>query len=399
MKKLFSQVHQPFFVFAFINAVVYMLLFMLGFKGVLGIHISISMFHSYSLIFFVFTPAFLGFLFTVFPKFSSMPEIKESDYSTIFYMFLAGDLIFLISSVSSYSFMNFVLVFVTFALIHSAKFLISTYLGSKMIDKRDLFLILLAFIVGFVAHIGFFFDSTFVIAQNLSIYLYLFLLAFVVACRMIPFFFHKPMVKSNLFYGVVIALLALRVIFISIENLYLISPWFVDLALALVIAREIYRWKLSWSSNPLLWILYVSLLWVPVAFGIAAISGFISLSTNSNFLFLDVHALMLGFLFTVLIGFGTRVTLGHSGNMMHADKLSVFLFFFTQVVVLVRIAVSIVASLGMNFMILFDISITLWLVLLIVWAVKYFPVLIYQKQLKKFVPVAKPTFSIRPDDE
>ena len=58
---------------------------------------------------------------------------------------------------------------------------------------------------------------------------------------------------------------------------------------------------------------------------------------------------MLGFLFTVLIGFGTRVTIGHSGNMMVATPYVKFLFIFTQVVVLVRLAVSVVASFGYDF--------------------------------------------------
>jgi len=100
-----------------------------------------------------------------------------------------------------------------------------------------------------------------------------------------------------------------------------------------------------------------------------------------SFLALDIHSLMLGFLLTVLIGFGTRVTLGHSGNMMFANKLTKFIFIWTQIVVLVRVLVSVVASLGMNFMILFDISITFWLVLFIVWSWKFLKVLTHGKKL------------------
>ncbi|MCX6073897.1 MAG: NnrS family protein [Campylobacterales bacterium] len=36
-------------------------------------------------------------------------------------------------------------------------------------------------------------------------------------------------------------------------------------------------------------------------------------------LFLGTHLLVLGFLTTILIGFGTRVTLGHSGQPPHAN--------------------------------------------------------------------------------
>jgi len=89
---------------------------------------------------------------------------------------------------------------------------------------------------------------------------------------------------------------------------------------------------------------------------------------------------MLGFLFTVLIGFGTRVTIGHSGNMMVATPYIKFLFVFTQVVVLVRLAVSIVASLGYNFMIIFDISITMWLLMFLFWLYKFFKVIVFGKK-------------------
>ena len=98
----------------------------------------------------------------------------------------------------------------------------------------------------------------------------------------------------------IISMLILRIVFVATD----VSPWIVDALLSLVIAREIYRWKLGWSSNPMLWILYIALLWVPLAFTISAISNALSFFNDTYFLFLDVHVLLLGFLFTVLIGFG-----------------------------------------------------------------------------------------------
>jgi uncharacterized protein involved in response to NO len=91
--------------------------------------------------------------------------------------------------------------------------------------------------------------------------------------------------------------------------------------------------------------------------------------------------LILGFVLTIMIGFGTRVTIGHSGNMMQADKWTTLLFYGTQVVVLLRILVSLVAALGWNFMVLFDITATAWLILFIGWAARFFAVLITGKKL------------------
>jgi uncharacterized protein involved in response to NO len=103
--------------------------------------------------------------------------------------------------------------------------------------------------------------------------------------------------------------------------------------------------------------------------------------TEVNFLALDIHSMLLGFVFTILIGFGTRVTLGHSGNQMHADKWVKMLFIWTQVVVAIRLLTSLVVALSWNFMILFDISASVWLVMFIAWAIRFFAVLITGKKL------------------
>jgi len=72
----------------------------------------------------------------------------------------------------------------------------------------------------------------------------------------------------------------------------------------------------------------------------------------------------------------TRVTLGHSGNIMHADKWTTLLFYWTQVVVTMRILVSLTSAFGWNIMVLFDISVTAWILMFILWAVRFFPVII-----------------------
>ena len=66
---------------------------------------------------------------------------------------------------------------------------------------------------------------------------------------------------------------------------------------------------------------------------------------------------------------------------MMADKWTKYLFYSTQVIVFLRIAVSIAAAFGMNFMILFDITATAWIVMLALWAYRFFPVLIQGKKL------------------
>lgn len=91
--------------------------------------------------------------------------------------------------------------------------------------------------------------------------------------------------------------------------------------------------------------------------------------------------MLLGFVLTILIGFGTRVTLGHSGNNMSSDKWMVALFIWTQVVVVLRIVTSFAVAFGLNFMILFELTALAWLILFIAWSVRFLAVLVKGKKL------------------
>jgi uncharacterized protein involved in response to NO len=258
------------------------------------------------------------------------------------------------------------------------------YTTTTMEDKHDIFWILTAMTSGLVAHFMFivgqlWLSSLVDFSLQVSTYLFLFLLAFSVAQRMVPFFSHC-MVEKNL--SLLKNVFILLILHILLEGIVSHASFAVDILIAYLIGKELLSWKLPFPNpNPLLWILHLSLFWVPVGFMLSGLTNFIGLVSNVHFLALDIHVIVLGFVFTILIGFGTRVTIGHSGNTMQADKWVKALFILTQIVVLVRLLVSLVASFGWNYMILFDISATLWLVMFIAWAVRFFAVLITGKKL------------------
>ena len=253
-----------------------------------------------------------------------------------------------------------------------------------MQDKHDIYWILHAMQFGVIAHLLFIIGELFYapiigLSMEIATYLYLFLLTFSVAQRMVPFFSHC-MVNKNV--KLLKNIFLLLVIHIILEGIYANSAFAVDIALAYLIGKELRSWKLPFPNpDPLLWILHIALYWVPVAFGFIALTNFITLVSDINFLALDMHILTLGFIFTILIGFGTRVTIGHSGNTMRSDKWIKGLFIWTQVVVAMRILVSFVAALGWDFMVLFDISATVWLIMFIAWGARFFAVLITGKKL------------------
>jgi uncharacterized protein involved in response to NO len=380
----FSQPHQPFFVLAFVNAIVIMLIFMLSYKGVINIGISSVDFHAYGLIYLMFTPAFFAFLFTTFPKFTATPILTKKQYMPIFNLYYLGSSIYILGSIAT-PVLSSLGMFIIFAgHIMGVIILKNIYVATEMEDKHDVYWILKAMVFGVISHFLFIISNLFYepivnLAVEIAIYLYLFVITFAVAQRMIPFFSHSMVGRNETLMKSIFILLLLHVI---LESVITDSSFIVDILLGLLIGKELLRWDLKFPNpNPLLWILHIALYWIPVSFILSSLVNAVSLIGDVPFLALDIHMLMLGFLFTVLIGFGTRVTIGHSGNMMQADKWTVRLFYWTQVVVVVRILLSLTSAFGWNFMIMFDISATVWIAMFIAWAVRFFAVLINGKKL------------------
>jgi len=380
-----SQPHQPFFVLAFINAILSMFIFSLLLKGSITSEIVSANYHAYSLIFLMFTPAFFAFLFTTFPRFSGNQPIEKVVYLTILVPFVIGSIFFILGTVSFSAIASVGMVITLIGHLLGINILRKLYKASVMEDNHDILWILLSMSAGGVAHllfvIGYFSNSIWLIslAIQIAIYLYLFLVAFSVAQRMVPFFSHRIIERDELFVRNVALLLVGHIILEIIKpHLSFIS----DFALMYIVAKELLDWELPFPNpNPLLWILHLSLFWVPVAFLFSGFASIISIFSDINFMFLDIHILVLGFIFTILIGFGTRVTLGHSGNQLKADRLTTILFYWTQVVIISRIVTSIIFSFGWNFLFWFDITVTAWLVLLGVWAYRFFGVLIFGRKL------------------
>ena len=297
--------------------------------------------------------------------------------------FVGGSILFQLGSLFSTLLFSLGMLLTFVAHAGASYILYNIYQTSKMEEKEDQLWILIAMGFGLLSHfifiISVWIPSLHVLSIEIAIYLYLFILIFTVGQRMIPFFSHTPIEKHKERLKVIIGLLGLHILLEIIQNN---SSFLVDFLLAYLIGKELYRWKLPFPNpNPLVWILHLALFWIPIAFALEAITNIIALTTQTNFLSLGIHTLALGFFLTVLIGFGTRVTLGHSGNTMQADRLTTILFYWTQVVVLVRILTSLAVANNWNFVVFFDLSITVWVVLFALWGSRFFPVLIFGKKL------------------
>ncbi len=375
----FSQPHQPFFTLGILNAIIMMLIFLLSFKGVFILSLDTFAFHAYSLIFTVFTPFFLGFLLTTFPRFSQTAAIEKQVYLTAFTLLFLGILLFLVGAFTSIMIVALGGFLIFLSQLYTTHIFYTIYKNSPQKDKHDQFWILSAWLEGIVANvlfIGYFLDILALspLTIGVGIYLYLILLALSVGQRMIPFFSHVLVDRNKNLLKTMFILFNLKVF----SDLFDLKIGFIFLLVAgAIMMREVLRWRLPFkSADAILWILHLAIFWLPTALIIGGFSELAGLIFNKSFLALSIHLVVLGFLTTIMIGFGTRVTLGHSGNAMQIDSYTKVLFYLTQIVVYFRALYSFSSS-----SLLFDITATLWIVLFVSWSIKYLPVIILGKKL------------------
>jgi uncharacterized protein involved in response to NO len=146
---------------------------------------------------------------------------------------------------------------------------------------------------------------------------------------------------------------------------------------ALWLGRELWRMQLPFPNpDPLLWGLHLALFWLPLGFLAGAAVEFFEAWFGYASLYLPLHLLVLGFLTTIMIAFGTRVTLGHGGAALGMDRMGKVLMWMTQAVVLGRVVLSLAAA-GGSISPWFDISAMLWILLFVLWLLRYGKILIF----------------------
>lgn len=392
-KKFTSQPHQPFFVNGVLFFALFMMLFILIYSNLLNVQAPLLVYHAYSLVFVVFIQFFLGFLFVVFPKFLMQSEIASKDYMRLFYIYFISSLgIFL--SLIFYSKITIVFqVLLLIAQILSFNLLYNIHKKSVIKVKEDTKWVLISFFVGIISHFVFlvsnldFINSYFFskLSINSGFYLFLFMIIFTIAQRMIPFFTtakapNYVINKSPKIVQTIFLLLVLKVLLLSFENakLNLIA----DIPLLYVITKELIRWKLPLFKVPsIVWVLYLGLYWIVIAFFISITESiFAFLTPNFYFEKAVIHTLALGYFVTLLLGFGTRVILGHSGKVIIANKFATFIFIVMQFVVLLRIFSSISTNFGFDYVFFINLTATIFVILLAVWSSKYIAILLEKEK-------------------
>ena len=391
-KKFSSQPHQPFFTSGILFLILFMSLFVSVYSNFLVLDNSVLTYHAYTMVFVIFIQFFLGFLFVVFPRFLIQAEIQIQEYMKQFLLYFFASLgIFL--TLIFYSKVTFIFqILMLIAQIMSFKLLYSIHKKSIVKVKEDTKWVLISLFSGLVFHSLFIISSlNFPYAYELSrfaidggFYLFLFMVIFVISQRMIPFFTTAKAPnyvanKSVNLLTIIFSLLAFKVILLAFDNAKL--NLLADIPLFIMITRELIKWKLPFFKSPaIMWVLFLGLYWIPVAFFMSIIEGLMAFY-NPSIIFEKavIHTMALGYFLTVLIGFGTRVILGHSGTTPHASNFAIFIFIAVQVITLFRIFSSFSLNFGLNYQLLINLTAILLIVGLLVWSSKYITILLKGK--------------------
>lgn len=391
-KRFSSQPHQPFFSSGIFFFILFMALFVASYSNILTLDKSVLTYHAYTMIFVIFIQFFLGFLFVVFPRFLMQAEVSKKDYMNQFFVYFISSIgIFL--TLIFYSKLTILFQFSLLVIqIFSFILLFKIHKKSLMKIKEDTKWVLIAFFVGLISHFlfivsSFEFEYSFLVSKiaiNSGFYLFLFMIVFTISQRMIPFFTTAKapdykINKSPKLLDTIFSLLVLKVVLLTFDNVKL--NLIADVPLFILIVKELIKWKLPTFKVPsIMWVLYLGLYWIPVAFFISIIES--SMAFIAPEIFFEkavIHTIALGYFVTVLVGFGTRVILGHSGSTPHANNFAIFIFISIQVITLLRIFASISTNFGLNYQSLLNLTAILLIIGMLLWSSKYITILLKGK--------------------
>lgn len=197
-----------------------------------------------------------------------------------------------------------------------------------------------------------------------------------VSHRMIPFFSgavlpNYTLVRPYWALYVIVAAGAVHGVLAAVQSLQ--WSWLVDMPAAATAFYLTVRWGFRRSfAVRLLAMLHIGFAWLGIAFAMHGLESALLFATGASRLGLaPLHALSIGYFATMLIAMASRVTLGHSGQALAADRVTWWIFLAIQAVAVVRVAAELSGALWGHLSLLAALA---WLTVFGVWFGKFAPV-------------------------
>ncbi len=217
----------------------------------------------------------------------------------------------------------------------------------------------------------------FMLAREIGLWLFLVPVVFLVSHRMIPFF-SQSVIMNYLMQrpGWAPPLMLVCAAGHALLELTGLPQWrfLVDAPLALAALHLSYLWQFRASFHArLLAMLHIAFLWLGLAMSLFALQSIAWLITGHDWLGrAPVHALGIGFLTGMIVAMASRVTLGHSGRSLLADRMTWLALLGVNGVAVLRVAAELApagAAAVLNLC-----AALAWLAILGAWVVHYLPI-------------------------
>lgn len=322
-----------------------------------------------------------GFVFTALPRWQSRPPVSARAVLPGALLHYSGAILFIAG------FVKWGLPLMLAGWILLARFAFRHILLGPHPDKRHAALVLGCILFGSAGLaaglIGVWWDSSAWMRAALWAILWgmLFPVHLVVSHRMLPFFTANAVADAPPWrpylplYAILIgAMLLGAAIELRWHGLALVAA----LSCATITALFAARWYAKGVlSNRLLLMLHIGHAWLPIAFLLAAVQqGFATQGIHVLGL-APLHALTMGFLLSTVVAMVSRVSLGHSGRHVSADRQTWWIFCIVQVAVVLRITVELrVDWLAAGLVV----TALLVLATLVAWALRYLPIYLQPRE-------------------
>ncbi|WP_137937164.1 NnrS family protein [Chitinivorax sp. B] len=327
--------------------------------------------HAFLMLFGVFPFFFLGFLLTAGPRWLGVAGPQRQIYLPVFAICSGGLIMFYVGLISHRELAQLgMLVWMTGFAWASGWFL-QAIRRSPQRDTWHARIIVTALLIGMIACLMMVLGDSY-LAIRIALWGFLIPVYLTVSHRMIPFFTGNavPLVTPWRPYWLLIVLLTGSILHGLFEGLQLQSvSWLIDLPLAILALYTSWRW--GFRRAQAVWILAMlhwGFLWFGLGMLAYACSSILSLAGFAGLGLLPLHIVSIGFLGALLIAMATRVTLGHSGRPLTADRTTWLVFWLFQGTVLTR---AITELLPWSPAIGYLLSASLWLGCFIWWHRRY----------------------------
>jgi uncharacterized protein involved in response to NO len=215
--------------------------------------------------------------------------------------------------------------------------------------------------------------NAWVIAKQLVFFAFLLPVFLTVCHRMLPFFTSVVIKPYRMWrpYSLLSAwIISCWGIAISSLLQWQMAETIIAAGLSMSFIYTSWRWGIfKCFSNRLLAMLHLSFAWLSIVFALQAITAW-GINIGSAM----VHALAMGFMATMLVGFVSRVSFGHSGRPLQVTNGLWFIYLSLHVTALLRVASSIFHQPQWMTM-----TASIWLVLILAWVARMLPIYLKER--------------------